>query len=184
MMSSIGLAVKAITIHKNWERKLEPYWAVYAGTDANVQDSKSIQAISHVLRRVPKGERLEFPGLGYLILPPVEIKGTLLAWHVELWESDEKHRTVGEAMTKATKIGRKKAVKAAKKLAKGSTAVAAVAAVSTVAKITGEILKANGDDLLMTWAGSLYSSQLETFVGTTIYKQTAAATVRFRIIGE
>ena len=177
----IGLAVKAVTIHKSMERNNEPYWTVYAGTDASVQDGDAVRAMSHALRRVRRGERHEFAGLGMLVLPPVEIQGKLLAWHVELWESDQGARKAGEALDKATAIGAKKAVKMARKIATSTTA-AAVAAVGAVAQIAGKLLRENGDDLMLTWAGSLFVDDIDQYLGKSVTINSDRATVELRII--
>lgn len=177
-----GLVVKAITIKKSREGKNEPYLVVYAGSDASVQDGYPLKAMSRVIEGVPKGERFEFEGLGMLALPPIEVRGGLIAWHVELWESDSSHRDIGETMQKVSGSVKINSKLAGALTASAASTAAAITALRGVAESVAWILKANGDDLMLTWAGSLHAHQLESMAGAIVVSESKKAIVEFAVV--
>lgn len=180
MNNTAALTAKTVHIKKNRERETELYFVVYAGSDASLANGAPLVAKSHVIEGVKRGEVTSFPGLGVMVLPEIEIRGGLVAWHVQLWESDDKHRRAGEALEVATNsvdfghplIG----------ALAGASGGAAIQAIGHIAEGAGKLLEGNGDDLLMTWAGSLYADQLPMFSGALIPAESEKARVEFQLL--
>ncbi len=176
-----GLAVKRLVIKKGGERWNEPYLVTYFGSQASVRTEAPLMAVTHPLENVARGEVVEFGGLGLLALAPVSI-GSLAVWHVEIWESDHDHRVLGERLA-----GAAREASAASSLASallGGRVALATEALTLLARGLGQLLERRGDDLLYTWAGSLYPSQLAALADSEITAGNGWAEATFTILAE
>lgn len=151
---------------------------VYAGSDAGVQDGKLLTAECRVIEGVEPGKRSDFEGLGLLVLPPIEVRGGLVAWHVELWEGD--HRGIQGLLR-----GVPEALDFGSPVVKALTGTSAGAATKALGAIAGELgcsLLKPSDLSLVTWAGALFTDQLDMLAGAVIVQETPLARVEYRVI--
>ncbi len=176
-----GLALKRLLIKKSSERLNEPYLVTYYGSQASVRTEVPLMAVTHPLENVRRGEAVEFGGLGMLALSPLPV-GSLAVWHVEVWESDQGHRALGETLAGAAREAGA-ATSLITALVGGQVALA-TEAITLLARGLGELLKRRGDDLLYTWAGSLYAAQLAGLAGSEITAGNAVAEVTFTFLAD
>ncbi len=176
-----GLAIKRLLIKRSVERSNEPYLVTYFGSQASAETKVPLMAVSRRLTNVRRGQAMNFGGLGMLALAPVPI-GSLAVWHVELWESDRSNRSLGQLLAGAAREAHQ-ADWLVKALLGGQVGLA-TETLTVLVRSLGKLLRADGDDLLYSWAGSLYDAQLVDMSGSQITAGNELAEITFTILGE
>lgn len=180
-----GLALKNIELTEGFEGFLQKYlnptneiyfvaWAwdlsgqpvnLYPGENSNFQDA---------IIPIKVGTIREFIGEGINLFPKRLVKGGI-AIRIQLWESDQKVRNFGKAMTETAEAINKSSLNNLLSLLSLATGVTGVTlnmikdASIELAKVIGIILQSNGDDYVDFFEG-YYASDQNWIIGQESYQ--------------
>lgn len=171
----LGIALKQLTIHENAGMPQAPLFVAYAGSDGTVQSGRPLRAGRWRSPEIPAGETLRPDPPGVLILPPIEVEGSvvrdsLVAWRIEILDDDlfVNLAAIGATVDVTSPLSRM--------LAGAGASVSG--AITELARLAG----ADPDDDGDSWSGALRYTQLTHFAGMTKTVQTDTLTAEFVII--
>jgi hypothetical protein len=163
-------------LHKFSNKANEIYFFAWAwdmsGKPVNLYPGSIIDS-KEVFIKIKKGSLREFIGEGIDLFPKREVKGGI-AIRIQLWESDQKQRDFGKAMSDTADAINKSSLNhllSAISLATGvsGTAITLIKDASIqLANLVGTILKANGDDYVDFFEG-YYASDSDWTEGNDTY---------------